>query len=402
MAGPRRRRRWVNITLATLLALVLAFYIGGGIVFSDMIHADALTPQPPTPDNGVYVAAIGDERITLTSAEEREDTTRPGIAGLFWEGGHGQVADIVETNGPAVTRLFSLVDGALPVTCPGPVTSCDQVDLDSWVFPADPTDVGLAFDAVRIPAPLGDLGAWRVPGGDGTVWAIHAHGWRASRREALRSLPTYNLGGVTSLVIDYRNDEGAPKDPSGLYRFGRSEWEDVEAAVAYALSNGAERVILVGYSTGAALHLAFMENSDLAERVTAMVFDSPNVDMGETVRHGATKRSLPGTSIPVPSSLTGVAMLIADLRWDVGWGEIDYVERAGDIITVPTLVYHGTNDDRVPIDVSRRLRDSAPDQVQLVETPGAGHVTSWNVDTDRYVDTLTGFLRENGLGESRS
>ncbi len=397
MAGSRKRRRWANITVGTLLALVLVFYIGGGIVFSNMIYVDALTPQPPTPDHGVYITAVGDETITLSSPEEREDTTRPGIAGLSWDEGFGQIADIVETNGLAVTRRFALIEGTLPVTCSGPLASCDQVDIDSWVFPTDPADVELAFDEVIVPAPIGDLGAWRVPGGDGTVWAVHAHGWRAARREALRSLPTYNLSGVTSLVIDYRNDDGAPKDPSGIYRFGRSEWEDIEAAVDYAVNNGAERVILVGYSTGAALHLAFMERSDLSTRVAAMVFDSPNVDMGETVRYGATKRSIPGTSLPVPSSLTGVAMLIADLRWDVGWDEIDYVERAGQIITVPTLVYHGTEDDRVPIDVSRRLQDSVPDQVRLVETQGAGHVTSWNVDTVRYATTLTAFLRENGL-----
>lgn len=76
MAGSRKRRRWANITVGTLLALVLVFYVGGGIVFSNMIYVDALTPQPPTPDHGVYVTAVGDETITLSSPEERE--TPPG------------------------------------------------------------------------------------------------------------------------------------------------------------------------------------------------------------------------------------------------------------------------------------------------------------------------------------
>jgi len=382
----------------TLAGLVLVFYVAGGVVFSNMIHADALIPRGPTPDNGVFVTAVDDGTITLTSADEREDTTRPGRAGLAWEGGYGDLGEILEIEELDVTRRFASTTGQSPPLCSGPITGCEQVDIESWTFPSDPADAGLNFDEVTFKTPLGDAGAWRIDAGDGLSWAIHAHGWRASRREALRSLPIYHDSGVTSLVIDYRNDEGAPKDPSGLYRFGRTEWEDVEGAVAYAKDNGAQRVILVGYSTGAALDLAFMEQSELAENIDAMVFDSPNVDMSETVEHEASKRTIPGTPFPIPASLTSVAMIVADLRWDVGWDEIDYVARAGEIVTVPTLVFHGTEDERVPIDVSRHLRDTSPDMIRLVEFDYGGHVSSWNVDQDRYAATLTRFLGEQQLG----
>lgn len=393
MAGSRRPR-WTKIIVTTLAGLVLVFYVAGGILFANMLHADALIPRGPTPDNGVYVVAIGDDTITLTSAEEREDTVRPGIAGLAWEGGYGQIAHITETDELEVTRLFVRVSGPLPPICSGPLTTCDQVDIEGWSYQTDPADVGLQFEDVLFPAPLGVFGAWKIESGDNSTWAIHTHGWRASRREALRSLPIYHAAGITSLVIDYRNDEGAPSDPSGLYRFGRTEWEDVEAAVDYAVENGAERVILVGYSTGAAADLAFMERSERAGLVEALVFDSPNIDMSETVRHEASKRTLPGTALPVPDSLTSVAMLIADLRWDVEWSEIAYVDRADEIVSVPTLVFHGAEDDRVPVEVSRRLQAAAPDQVRLVEVARAGHVTSWNVAPERYQAALGGFLTE--------
>lgn len=402
MPRPSNSRRWPKVVVWTVALVVLVFYAGGGIVFSNMIHADALTPQGPTPDNGVYVTAIGNDTITLTSAEEREDTTRPGMAGLAWNGGYGQIAQVIETNGLEVTRLFVRLDGPLPPICSGPLAECEEVDIEGWAFAGDPSNVGLDFEDVTYMTPQGEIGAWRVPSGDGSVWAIHAHGWRASRREALRSLPIYHDAGITSLVIDYRNDEGAPADPSGLYRFGRTEWEDLEGAVGYAVDHGAERIVLVGYSTGAALALAFMERSELAGDVTAMVLDSPNVDMGETVRFEASKRTLPGTSLPVPASLTAVAMFIADLRWDVDWSRIDYVERAGEIVTVPTLIFHGVDDDRVPIDVSRRLHMASPDQIQLIEVPQAGHVTSWNVDPEGYAASLTTFVERAELGSKQS
>jgi acetyl esterase/lipase len=48
-----------------------------------------------------------------------------------------------------------------------------------------------------------------------------------------------------------------------------------------------------------------------------------------------------------------------------------------DARSVPTLIIHGTDDDIVPIDQSRRLRDAlekAGVEVKLVEIPGEGHI----------------------------
>lgn len=393
---PKSRRvpRWLTIVTITLVALALVFYGAGGMVFANMIHSDALTPQPPTPDNGVYVIGVGHDTITLTSRDERDDTTRPGLAGLKWDGGYGVIADISETDGFDVTRRFAHQRGTEPPICSGPLDTCEEVDIQGWTYETDPGNIPLDFEEVSFESDLGPLGAWQIDGGDGTIWAIHAHGWRASRREALRTLHTFNDAGVTSLVVDYRNDEGAPDDPTGLYRFGKTEWEDVEAAVQYAIDEGADSIVLVGYSTGAALHLAFLDNSPLADRVVAAVFDAPNIDMAETVKLGASKRQIPGTPLPVPDSLTAVAIWIADLRWDVDWDYIDYASRSGEIVEVPTLVFHGLNDERVPIEVSERFRDGAPALIELVEVPDAGHVTSWNVGSAAYERKLAAFLDE--------
>ncbi len=397
---PRAVPRWLKILVATLVGLVIVFYAAGGIVFSNMIYHDALTPEAPGHDYGVYVRSVSSDRIVLASAEERDDTTRPGVAGLYWATGYGLLGPVTETTDLDVSREFELISGELPPSCSDSLSQCDPVDIEGWAYPGGPTSVGLDFGEVLYQSPLGEMAAWEVDSGDGTVWAIHVHGWRASRREALRTLPIYAEAGITSLVIDYRNDPDEPADPSGIYRFGLSEWSDVKGAVQYALDHGAEQVVLVGYSTGAALDLSFLENSNLANHVAAIVFDSPNIDMGATVRFAATKRTLPGTPIPVPSSLTSTAMWVADLRWGVSWAEIDYVDRAAKIIQVPTLVFHGLEDDRVPVQVSRRLAAHAPDLVQLVEVEDAGHVTSWNVDPGRYEMILTNFLEESDVTSS--
>jgi pimeloyl-ACP methyl ester carboxylesterase len=198
-------------------------------------------------------------------------------------------------------------------------------------------------------------------------------------------LPSYHAAGVTSLVIDYRNDPGAPLDPTGRHRFGLSEWEDLEAAVRRALDGGASGVVLSGCSTGGALVMAFLERSRLAEVVTAVVLDSPNIVLAEAFRRGT--RDVRATRLMVE-----FGMWIADLRWKVDWEATNFVERAERIIRVPTLVFHGTADQVIPVAVSRRLAGRLPDLVELVETPAAGHVMSWNADPERYDRYLRSFL----------
>lgn len=381
-----RRRRWPRRTAITVLVLVAAFYLGGGWYFSGRIRSGGLAPEAPQRNFDVTIVRLGDGTVVLAGDDGAIDD--PGEYGLYWDGGFGMVGDVVATRDDEVERPFTHLAGAPPPSAPA------EVDLDAWYFPADPADAGLSFEDVTFESELGEMNAWYVPSGatPSAIWAVHAHGWRADRREAIRSLGTFAAAGIDSLVIEYRNDPGAPPDPSGLYRFGRTEWADVEAAVRHAVAGGAEQVVLVGYSTGAAAEMAFLERSDMAGAVRAVVFDAPNVDMGRAVETEARRTTLiPGLPFTVPDSLTAAAMLLADLRYDVGWKDIDYVDHVG-TLTVPALVFHGSGDQTVPVSVSEDLAAAYPNLVDLVVVEGADHVRSWNVDRVRYEASLAGFL----------
>jgi alpha-beta hydrolase superfamily lysophospholipase len=283
-----------------------------------------------------------------------------------------------------IVRTFERVEAATPPVCLGPVIDCEPVLLDGYVF-ADPGEVGLVFEETTYQSPLGSMGAWLIPGDDSRRWAVHCHGWRAERREMVRLLRPFHTDGRTSLVIDYRNDPDAPADPTGRYRFGLSEWEDVEAAVGQAIEMGAEDLVLSGCSTGGALVMRFLEKSELRSHVSGVVLDAPNIVLTETFRRGLLDSR--GSRL-----LKETALVIADLRWHIDWETTNYIPRARDILTMPTLVFHGTSDQTVPIAGSRRLQAEAPEVVELVETPAGGHVLSWNVDPERYEGYIARFL----------
>lgn len=381
------------IYTAAILILALVFVL---LLFgwrhSTRLRYDLLRVGEREPRPGVWVRAQGRASITLEAHTPRQDIGHPGTLGLSWDDGYGQVGEVSEVEGLRVTREFRLVEGEAPPVCrESSPEECPEVHLDPWAYPAHPGDAGLQYEEATYTSPLGPMSAWLIPASGATRWALHVHGLGAGRREAIRLLPALHRAGLTSMVIDYRNDPGAPSDPSGHYRFGLEEWADIEAAVSDILARAALDVVLIGYSTGGCHIMSLLERSDLKRSVAGVVLDSPNLILAETVRH-ASPSSAAWPGLPVGQLAAEMGMWIADRRWGVDWEATDYVSRAGEVLTMPTLVFHGTSDHTVPISVSRQLEARAP-TVTLVETQAAGHVMSWNADPARYETHLEEFLR---------
>lgn len=371
-----------------LIAAGTHLLIGMALAFG--FRRDALDAGPRTRDWGVWVRSVTNDQIVITARAATQNLGHPGTVGLFWENGYGLVGEVRHVDALDVTRSFEMVTGEKPPVCADPLDDCEQVDLDGYAFPSDPSNRGLEFTEVSFSAPLGELGAWHIDAGP--TWAIHVHGWKAERREALRMLPAYDSEEISSLVIDYRCDPGAPLDSTGRHRIGLSEWEDLEAAVEYALGRGASRIILSGFSTGCAVIMAFLERSQLSDEVVGLVFDAPNIIWADVVRANTADLKLPVLGIKASTLMKETGMWLADLMWKIDWEATNYVQRAAQTVQVPTLVFHGTSDKSVPIAVSRQLEAAVPEHVELVETPAAGHVMSWNADPDGYERRLEGFL----------
>jgi hypothetical protein len=98
----------------------------------------------------------------------------------------------------------------------------------------------------------------------------------------------------------------------------------------------------------------------------------------------------------VPPTLSDAAKFFTSLRIDINWKQLDYIADADNTIRQPVLIHHGTADLSVPIQESLDLEETNPDLIQLIQVEGAGHVESFDVDRQQYVDEVIGFLQ--GLG----
>jgi alpha-beta hydrolase superfamily lysophospholipase len=364
------------IVVAVLVVLVGGAFVGTAWYYSDQIESGAFKIDNGPPELDLVVEKIENAEVTLRRVKGDTLLDEIGLLGLEAARGYGRVRDVRELNGDVVVRGYEPFDGE--------ISDGDEVRLDRAAFPGDPRRAhGIDFQDVTVRAKIGDLPAWFVPG-TGDVWAIMVHGRTARRTEALRALKTVAATGLPALVVTYRNDGEVPADPSGRYQFGQTEWEDVDAAVKYALANGARKVVMVGFSMGGAIVTNFMYESKVSDEVNGVVLDAPMLDFSQTVDLAARERDL-------PQALADAAKRIASLRFGVDWGALDYLSRV-DEIEVPVLLFHGDRDRTVPVSISDRFARERRDIVTYVRVPGAQHVGSWNVDPDRYEKALGEFL----------
>jgi uncharacterized protein len=360
-----RTLQWLGRAgMASVTTLGMVGWYGAGQV---------VTPRYIGPST-VTVLEVDDRTITL---ERTDKTARGSVWGLRWNGGYGHATAILHDDPDRVVRGFRLLYGAPPT--PG------KVEVDVEAFPEDPRRAhGIPYREVLVPSPLGSFPAWRVDG-PRTTWVLFVHGRAATRRESLRMLPAVTSLGFPSLAITYRNDTGAPASADGKYGLGVTEWEDLDAAAKYALGNGAENLVLVGYSMGGAIVARFLTHSPLATEVRAVILDSPALDWKTTVAHF-------GREYRIPRPVTETATGMFSIRYAKEWEDLDALARADDL-AAPVLLFHGTADRSVPPGPSAKLAHTRPDLVRFQPVAGAGHVESWNADPEAYETSVQRFLR---------
>lgn len=364
----RRRWRWL---LGAGIALLVALAVGVAVAwhFSD----DVLVPDHSSWAKQSEVMALPPGRIVLERDEEGE---RPGVYGLEWPGGHAIAGAVVGETGDTVTRRLRDVRGYL-------VPEMD-VGIESAVYSGDPRQAfGLPTEHVAVPGELGPMPDWLVPA-RGRTWAIVVHGINATPEDGMRLVPTLHRAGMPTMLIRYREDQGAPASPDGFHHMGLTEWRDLQAAARYALGHGARRLVLAGYSMGGAIVAQFMQKSRLAPRVAGLVLDAPALNWKRTIEFNSEQMGLPGfAALPV--------LWAIDARIDADWNSLDALAHP-QAFQLPILLFHGLDDKVVPIATSNDFAAELPRWVTYYRVPHAGHVESWNVEPRLYERRLRTFL----------
>ncbi|MFD2758955.1 alpha/beta hydrolase family protein [Gulosibacter faecalis] len=377
----------------------------GGTVFFASLAATAATMlarqvvNPPRGTKGpvrVISCDLYDEEGTegVITLERTIESETAGEYTLLWDGAQGRarLGEIMGATLTTVSRRFGAAVGTpIAGTRTVRVASAPQRDI---------RDLGVHWREVEIPTELGEMPAWFVPADREAShdWVIHVHGRGAALTEPLRAVPIARAHGWNSLVVSYRNDLGVPSPDPRKYGLGLTEWRDVDAAIEWARSRGAERIVLTGWSMGGAIVGQTYLRSEFRPLIAGIMFESPALNWRDILVYQAGQMRVPSPVAKLGMWLLGSPLHRGLLGIDapIDLAELDLVERA-DEFDVPVLLLHSTADTVVPVSSSQEFAQSRPDLVDYVEFTRARHTRLWNTDRESWetaVDDWFAGLRE--------
>lgn len=382
------RRVLIGVTGIAAIGASAAFL--GAAYFARQVVVPKTTRNEDLPIRRVVYGADGELLVELPASPQ---TSAPGRYSIWFANGtgHACVGSVVASDPEAgtVTRVVERVDT-------GDLRSATAGIWSGYVF-SKPDQLGLPFTDVDIRVDGGVAPAWRFEPGDASAkpnaWAIHIHGMGGKRAGALRGVPVAVRMGYTSLVVSFRNDGEAPPSADGRYTLGQSEWRDVEAAVQYAVDNGAQQIVLFGWSLGASMALRLADLSAHSDRIVGLILDAPVMDWQTTLTANAGASGLPRSVATLGLRMLQSPMVrfITGLQDPINFAHMDWLKRAEEI-RKPTLVLHGRGDHSTPFHVSRQVADLYPDVVQLVPFDAVGHSHEWNEEPERWESAVAGLL----------
>lgn len=374
--------RWTGRATMVTLGVVLALWFVFAWFHANALRAELMVPRVDTAPFVLTVAGNDGSRVLL---DRTEQTAREGVWGLEGaaaadvEGDYAQLGPIVAVTDAVVERLVTPQVGTMDAG------TMARIDTDAYT--GDPRGAhGIGFEELRSPSEIGPQPYWFIDGRRAT-WVIYVHGRGNDRlTESLRITPSLVTQGYPVMAITIRNDVGATPSESGLRYWGLEEWRDVDAAIESGLRKGAKDFVVVGSGYGASVVSTFLHESDRVDLVRAVVFDSPVLAMEPIARSFAQDR---GT----PAPIAWLGRQLTALRFGLDWAALDQFARSAEF-DVPILLMFGANDDVTPVEQFEEFATLRSDIVQSHRFEQAGHTDLWNVDAERYEDTVEAFLLE--------
>ncbi|MBX6312306.1 MAG: alpha/beta fold hydrolase [Isosphaeraceae bacterium] len=223
-------------------------------------------------------------------------------------------------------------------------------------------------------------GAWRRCDEARGRTAILLHGFAEDRSALLGRAEALAPFGWNVALFDIR---GRGHSHGEHTAFGGFEADDLRAWLDVLAERVGPELVPVawGRSMGAAIALRAAADDP---RLAALVLEAPYADLRTAVAGWLARLRLPGR-------LAGLILLRARRLAGVSLARprpIDLAPR----VRVPVLILHGTADPIVPSHEARRLAAAFPNRAEIIEVPGAGHTSVFDLGGPELAVRIAAFL----------
>lgn len=237
-----------------------------------------------------------------------------------------------------------------------------------------------SFDGLRLHGTL-------LRNGDSKKLVIQAHGFRSSPvHDFVAIFPYFWNKGFSVLMVDHR----AHCESEGTYiTYGVHERCDMRDWVYKAMEVLGEdaEIILHGISMGASTVL-MTSALDLPENVKGIIADS-----GFTSPYDIFVEVLDHSFHAPPFPILPITSLMAEFKANFGFKDASTIS-AMEENRIPVILFHGEDDDFVPIEMSEANFEACKGKKEFVRIKGAKHACGYVIDKATCTAAMDKFISE--------
>ena len=254
---------------------------------------------------------------------------------------------------------------------------------DHYVYCGDPSELNLGFENISYKTVDGfNISGWYIPGNPGAPGVLMVHGRGATRREALRYVPSLHQAGFNLLLIDTRNCGESDKSFNSM---GYHERKDVQGGIDYLLMvKKVPATGVFGYSMGASTSIMAMAEN---QNIKVGVFESGFTDFKTVVRQVA-ERDYGLPYFPMIPIVT----FFFEMRGDTDTDMPTPLKVIGSIAPRPVFIIHGTADQTVYYSHGEALFQAAGHPKQFWTVSSGKHTQAWQANTTKAETDIPAFF----------
>lgn len=236
------------------------------------------------------------------------------------------------------------------------------------------------------------LNGWFFPsiGSKTTVLMIHDYGRNRLQfdEETFKLITRFNNEGLNVLTFDLR---GSGNSAGSISTFGKNETTDVLTAIKYLKQQDTEKIILLGFSTGASSCLSAITQTPYRDSILGIIADSPYAKIDDYIDFATAEESwLP--KYPFKFTIDFFVKKLSKVSDDM-----DIIPQIPEIIPTPLLLIDGAQKELNTSYNSKLLYElyfrKSPVPVHYWNSGAKEYGQSFITAPDRYTETVVEFIK---------
>lgn len=224
-----------------------------------------------------------------------------------------------------------------------------------------------------------------------TVLMVHSYGRNRLQfdEETFKLISRFTNEGYNVLTFDLR---GSGNSAGSISTFGKNEAADVISAIKYLKQQDTEKIILMGFSTGASSCMSAVTKTEYRDSIIGIIGDSPYSRIDNYIDYAVkSSKWLPDFPFEYTIDFLVRKLSKADM-------EMDIIPKIPEIIPTPLLLIDGAQQDLSAYNNTKLLYEiyfrKNPVQVHYWNSGAMDYGQSFLASPEQYMNKVMNFINE--------